>query len=74
MFTELEISSAAVRGKRKVWLQRLSSEPSRRCVLFLDAEIYINAVNAPQIMREQFESGVLPNMTCAYLSFGVWAC
>lgn len=54
-----EITSPAVRGSRKVWLDR--QEGATHGCLFLDAELYLERVRAPELV---------PGLTCAYLSYG----
>lgn len=57
------ISSSALRGTRKIWVEQ--EEASTRCCIFLDAELYIERVRAPEIVHEH----ALP-VTCVYLSYG----
>jgi len=64
------ISSPRLRGERKVWIQPTSSSSRKQCCIFLDAEIYINAVGAVQIVDDLSRGGLIPPTTFAYLSFG----
>jgi enterochelin esterase family protein len=62
------ISNQRIRGTRKVWVER--GERDDHCCIFLDAELYIERVHAPEIVREMFGENNEPAATCIYLSFG----
>ncbi len=63
-----EITSSMLPPPRKVWLQHAQTPDPSDCVIFLDAEIYIENVKAFDILRDLQTSGRLASATCIYLS------
>jgi len=57
------ISSPALRGTRRVWVEEGVNDG--HCRIFLDAELYIERVKTAEIVRE-----LVPMITCVYLSSG----
>lgn len=68
MLTEFEISSDLLSKPRAVWLQQSVSGKASDCLILLDGEMYRDRVMAPEIIRDQQESGRVPPATCVYLS------
>ena len=65
MLKEYQISSPALRGSRRVWVDRSAIADARQLCVFLDAELYLERVGAAAIM----ESLGLP-IDCVYISYG----
>jgi enterochelin esterase family protein len=66
--TPLAISSNRIAGTRRIWLQPWAVGQPRDCVIFLDAEIYRERVQAPAIVERLQRQGALPPATFVYLS------
>src|ERR1700689_4022462 len=67
---ETQILSSGLRGSRQVWIQESRENKHKRCILFLDAELYIERVRAPEIIESIWEAGDVPPADCLYLSAG----
>jgi iron(III)-enterobactin esterase len=52
---------------RKVWY-RPSSTPAKRIAIFLDAEIYLDAMDASSLVRELEAHGEIPPTACLFVS------
>ena len=63
-----EVSHSGAVGTRKIWLQPPITGRATRCCLFLDAELYIERVQAPAIAENLQRDGRLPPTLCCYLS------
>lgn len=64
--TEHSITSGRLSAPRKLRAQRASA-PAADCLVFLDGELYIDRVKAPEIVQEAQESGQLPAVDCLYV-------
>jgi enterochelin esterase family protein len=62
------IASPSAGEPRTAWVQRLTTGPADNCLIFLDAELYIQRVRAPQILNDLFATGRLPPTNVVYLS------
>jgi len=67
--TESEISSGLLDAPRKVWVQPPIPGDASDCLIFLDAEIYIERVQSPGIVHDLQAAGQLPSVASVYLSF-----
>lgn len=68
MTTPFEVQFDSLDAPRKVWLQEPASKPAVVCVLFLDAEFYLDRVQAPETLRTMQATGQIPPVTGVYLS------
>jgi len=68
MFAEFEIDSELLKGNRKIWVQPASAGQASDCLIFLDAEYYIEKVQAPATIAHLQKAGDLPPLTSIYLS------
>ncbi len=68
MLADLEIHSALLDKPRKLWVQPAPAAQAVDCLIFLDAEFYIERVQAPAIVAGLQKAGDLPPVTSIYLS------
>jgi len=68
MITPFEIRSHRLSEPRKLWVQRADSGDASHCLVFLDAELYLERVNAPAMVGELQGAGRLPPVTAVYVS------
>lgn len=62
------IQSSSGQYFRNVWvLEPVDANPTRLAV-FLDGEFYVNRMEAPAMIRKLQERGVIPPMTCLFVS------
>jgi enterochelin esterase-like enzyme len=54
---------------RKVWVEPPIRENATDCLIFLDAEIYMDRVKAPEIIRAFQATGQAPPIASVYLSY-----
>jgi enterochelin esterase family protein len=54
--------------RRKVWMSSPELIAPQRAILFLDGELYIERVNAPQVVRRLQAAHSLPPVLCIYVS------
>lgn len=66
--TQFQISGESYNKPRKVWVQPALGGPVVDCLVFLDAEFYIEKMQAPTIIANLQESGDVPPVTSIYLS------
>jgi enterochelin esterase family protein len=65
----LEVTSKYLAVPRKVWVQPAISGPASDCLIFLDAELYMDRVKAPDIVRDLQITGRLPPVASIYVSY-----
>lgn len=65
---DLEVTSRRVEGARRLWLQPSVVKPAGRCFVLLDAELYIDRVQAPAIVEQLQRDDRMPPTTFVYLS------
>ena len=63
------ITSPLLAARHKAWVDHAVSGSTSDCLLFLDAEIYIERVKAPEIVRGLQKTGGIPPITSVYLSY-----
>jgi enterochelin esterase family protein len=68
MLAQFEIASELLNEPRKIWVQPAMARPVVDCLIFLDAEFYIERVQAPTILADLQKAGDLPPVTSIYLS------
>jgi enterochelin esterase family protein len=68
MLTQFEIADESVKTPRKVWVQPALVGHAVDCLIFLDAEFYIDRMKAPAIIGSLQEAGNLAPVTSIYLS------
>jgi enterochelin esterase-like enzyme len=68
MLVQVQVTSELLVGPRKVWVQSAVAESAADCLIFLDAELYIERVKAPEIVRALQTTGGLASVTCIYVS------
>src|SRR5256885_2910958 len=68
MLAEFEIASELLQKPRKIWVQPALAGQVADCLIFLDAEFYIERVQAPTIVADLQKVGTLPPVTSIYLS------
>jgi enterochelin esterase family protein len=68
MITEHSIASHWLSEPRKAWIHAGASGAAKDCLLFLDGELYIERVKAPERFREAQADRTLPASNCVYLS------
>lgn len=66
--TVFEVPGASLAAPRKVWVQRAATPPAADCLVFLDAEFYIEKVQAPTIVLDLQRAGSLPAVAAVYVS------
>jgi iron(III)-enterobactin esterase len=69
MLAEFEIDSALLSKPRKIWVQPALAAQVADCLIFLDAELYMESVQAPTIVAKLQKAGDLPPVTAIYLSY-----
>ncbi|MGV3618876.1 MAG: alpha/beta hydrolase [Fimbriimonas sp.] len=70
MLERRQIESPSLQAPRSVWIQRPADANPERCLIFLDAELYIERVRAPEIVARLGGEGAIPSTTFVYLSYG----
>jgi iron(III)-enterobactin esterase len=70
MLTQFEITSELFDKPRKIWAQPALARQVVDCLIFLDAEIYIEKIRAPTIVADLKKEGDLTPVTSIYLSHG----
>lgn len=65
MLSEHHVSSDSLSAPRKAWLHH--AEEARTCLLFLDGELFIDRVKAPEVIAAAQASGSLSALSCVYL-------
>jgi enterochelin esterase-like enzyme len=68
MLAQFEIASELLSRPRKAWVQPALAGHVVDCLIFLDAEFYIERVEAPTIVANLQRGGDLPAVTSIYLS------
>ena len=68
MLEQQEIHSNHLSASRIVWIDRVRKGQVEHCFIFLDAEIYLNKVQAAQKMQSLQSTGRLPPTDCVYVS------
>jgi enterochelin esterase-like enzyme len=68
MLAQFEIASELLNKPRKIWVQPALAGQVVDCLIFLDAEFYIDGVQAPIIVADLQKAGDLPPVTSIYLS------
>ncbi len=68
MLAQFEIASKLRNRPRKLWVQPALAGQVVDCSIFLDAEFYIERVQAPTIVADLQKAGDLPPVTSIYLS------
>jgi enterochelin esterase-like enzyme len=53
---------------RKAWLLRIGNVAPQKLCLVLDGEYYLDRMEMPSVLEELTETGVLPPMTCLFVS------
>lgn len=53
---------------RKSWLMRQETTVPHKLCVILDAEFYLNKMEAPAIFEELMSSGAIPSMSCLFIS------
>lgn len=66
MLDEAEIASPAFAAPREVWLQ--PSLGATRCCIFLDANLYLDRVEAAAVVNHVFPESGRPPLSCVYFS------
>jgi enterochelin esterase-like enzyme len=69
MLAQFEIASESFNKARKVWVQPAPAGKVKDCLIFLDAEFYIENMQAPTIVANLQAAGDLPPVTSIYLSY-----
>jgi enterochelin esterase family protein len=67
--TLLEVTSEILASSRKVWVEPPIRGSASDCLIFLDAEIYMDRVMAPEVIRDLQAAGRVPPITSIYLSY-----
>ena len=67
MLAQFELSSDLIDGPRTVWVQNAGAAASD-CLIFLDAEFYIEEIQAPKIIADLGKSSNLLGLTSIYVS------
>ncbi len=62
------LTSACGEYTRDVWLMAGPEDVANTLCVFLDGEFYLGGVNAPLVIHDLMASGVLPAMTCVFVS------
>jgi enterochelin esterase family protein len=65
----IEVSSEFLNTPRKVWVQPAILGPASDCLIFLDAELYMDRVKAPDIVHDLQITGRLPPVASIYVSY-----
>jgi enterochelin esterase-like enzyme len=68
MLAQFEIAGESFSKPRKVWVQPALAAEVTDCLIFLDAEFYIERVQAPTVAASLQKGGDLPPLTSIYLS------
>ncbi len=68
MLAQFEVTSDLISGPRKVWVQRTVAGEASDCLVFLDGELYLQRVQAPETIDQLQREGRLPPMDCIYVS------
>ncbi len=68
MLAQFEIDRGLLNQPRKIWVQPALAGQVMDCLIFLDAEFYIERVQAPTIVASLQKAGDLPPVTSIYLS------
>ncbi|HEY7806774.1 MAG TPA: alpha/beta hydrolase-fold protein [Croceibacterium sp.] len=68
MLTVFEVPGVSLAAPRKVWVQRALAPSAANCLVFLDAEFYLDKVRAPTILLDLQRAGSLPGATAVYVS------
>ena len=68
MLTAVEVTSPLLPSPRKAWLQPSLTGQSPDCLIFLDGELYIEHVKAPEILHDLQSTGQPSPFTSIYLS------
>ena len=68
MLVQFEISSELLDKPRRVWLQPAAAGPVADCLIFLDAEFYIERVQSLAIVADLQRAGRLPPAASVYVS------
>jgi enterochelin esterase family protein len=61
------VESASGQFSRKVWLLKIGERPQKLCV-FLDAEYYLDKIDAPGILERLQGDGVIPSVAAVFVS------
>lgn len=68
--SEHSLSDGVGSTPRKVWVHEAVEGPARDCLLWLDGELYLERLKAPEILAKARAAGDLPPLTCVYLTMG----
>jgi enterochelin esterase-like enzyme len=68
MLAQFEIASELLDKPRKIRVQHAPVEQVADCLIFLDAEFYVERVQAPTIVANLQNAGNLPPVTSIYVS------
>ena len=67
---DFELTSGLLNTSRRVWVQCSLSPNPLDCLVFLDAELYLQRVQVPDIITRLQCEGRLVSTTCVYVSNG----
>ena len=62
------VQSSSGKYSRHVWLLNDDNEKDQKLCVFLDAEYYLNHLQAPRVIEDLRRQGILPAVTCIFVS------
>ena len=68
MLDQFDITGEALGPPRRIWVQPALAAQAVDCLIFLDAELYIQGVQAPTVLADLQRAGDLPAAAAVYLS------